>query len=148
MLRQPLDSPQAQNIRGCIMPRILPSWMAGSQHLGQPSLSSSPIYIHIHILIIIPYHPSINNASDALLFAVCGAVRSFLHTLTLLLFWTNSLICFLIKQVLDLQPRSGWLDGWCVGRLCVLCCACVTAIFYHLISHSNVSHPRHQKDAM
>jgi len=30
--------------------------------------------------------------------------------------------------------------------VCAVCCACVTAIFYHLISHSNVSHPRHQKD--
>lgn len=58
-----------------------------------------------------PHHPTINNASDALPSAVCGGpFPSCPPTIR------NSLICFLIKQVLDLQ-----LLGCCV---CSVLCVC------------------------
>jgi len=107
MLRQPLDSPQAGN--------ICQGWRteggdeaSGSSRTGTLHHHGRPHHHH-------PHHPTINNASDALLSAVCGGPFPFSPRKPTPPNDRNSLICFLIKQVLDLQP---------VGCVCCVLCVC------------------------
>lgn len=152
MLRQPLDSHESMILNiYTLCRRTLP---------GQPDSESNPSHIPSPSPFSFPF---IISLARPLTLTMLDCLRCPLAA---------SFICFLIKQVLDLQRWRRVNEGrklppsslslsllfflpfppLLTHPITYALCACVLAIFYHLISHSNVSHPsqhqqQHQKDA-